>query len=257
MAARTATKKPRVRKTATKKRATPAEKSPTDQNTARMASPIPEMMEKPPETSPEMIPNNPENLGGGSQTGEEFSGFMGERGNLGAFENQSSTPEKPQQTEDDRNEPHKGTGSYTNTKFMGKREFHGLFKVAMLVPHKAVLLTKKVNLQTLVVSDDDPGARAASDALYEICYETSALHFAIESGTQFYQNVIIVISFVGGLALAGMAEYQEIQAAKKTIEGTATEVPEQKQETTPPPPTQPAGDNDQVYCDALSVGLSD
>lgn len=248
MAARTATKKPRVRKTATKKRATPAEKSPTDQNTARMASPIPEMMEKPPETPPEMIQKDAENPVGASQTG---GGFDGERGNLGAYETVDAVLEKPQVAQENRDIAHGD--------FIGRNTFFGTFLVAVSLPALTVKAIKKVELQSLQVSTEDPTTRAASDALYDLIYDAPSLHFIILSESKFYQNLGIVLAFVAPMVLGGLAEYREIQEGDKTIEGTATEVPAQKPTTPAPPPpsNKPANDDTPVYCDAMSAGIGD
>lgn len=70
-------------------------------------------------------------------------------------------------------------------------------------------------LKSLVEAPARPEARPASDAIYEICRETPALHFLIQPGGLWLQRLAVIGAYALPLAVAVKGELVERRAKAK------------------------------------------
>ncbi len=110
-----------------------------------------------------------------------------------------------------------------------KDQFFGMFRALIAAPNGVLAFQNKPELKTIMIAETDQGARAASDALWDICNEVPWLRWMIEPGSVWAQRALVIGGFVVPLAISARAEYAAMNAKPvnpepKKKEGEATPV---------------------------------
>lgn len=108
---------------------------------------------------------------------------------------------------------------------LDKDGFFELFCGVFAAPNIALVMKGAQPLESLPVRPDDVGARKASDAIYEICEETTWLHWMLAPESAWAQRMVVIGTF-------GMAKYNAVSA-----ELAARQAPKRRGE-----PNRPAED---------------
>ena len=93
--------------------------------------------------------------------------------------------------------------------------FYGLFQVPRLA---LAVIPPRVDLQSLNVSSETPGAPAAAAAAYNVCSKVPALRPLLRSADNPVISAIAVAIFTGGIAASAVTEYRAVivdRAAKR------------------------------------------
>lgn len=120
--------------------------------------------------------------------------------------------------------------------FIGKDEFFRSFRGMI----SAGNLAFNPPLLSLMIEEGNPDARAASDALYDICAEVHFLQFILGPSTKWAQRIAAIGMFGGGLYLSVRHELAtrqtDRQEQRRPADGVADAVAEEHEVRPPPPP---------------------
>jgi len=115
---------------------------------------------------------------------------------------------------------------------LSKDDFYGVFKMMFAMPN--MLPVAPFPLKTLPIKpEEEDGARAASDAIYDIACETPYLSWLIEPGSEWMQRAMVIGAFSFGKLMAIKLEL-DARISKAPPEGNqndASPTPEVKSET--------------------------
>lgn len=84
--------------------------------------------------------------------------------------------------------------------FLSREAFYAVFAKSHQLAGQAT------QLQTLIRAPDQPETRGASDAIYDICRDTSALHWIIRPGSLWFQRIAVLLAYGIGLGAGVRAE---------------------------------------------------
>ncbi|MGD1933252.1 MAG: hypothetical protein ACFB0Z_01890, partial [Candidatus Phaeomarinobacter sp.] len=118
--------------------------------------------------------------------------------------------------------------------------FIEMFRGLCAAPNIALAMMREQPLEALKVEADDPSARAASDALFEIVEETPALHFLLDPSSVWLKRTIVIGTFVVPRALAARGEWVACLVARQR-EAMAPEDAPQADDPMNKAPSAPAG----------------
>ena len=114
---------------------------------------------------------------------------------------------------------------------LSKDDFYGVFKMMFAMPN--MLPVAPFPLKALPIkSEEEDGARAASDAIHDIACETPYLSWLIEPGSEWMQRAMVIGAFSFGKLMAIKLEL-DARAPKEAPEGERTandNPPEEKTE---------------------------
>lgn len=96
-------------------------------------------------------------------------------------------------------------------------------------------------LQSLKIENDRDQARAAADALYDICIETPSMHFLIKPGGVWFQRITAIGAFALPKAMGVAAELQARKAMRRPMPKGEPERPENVQTEGPDAVSDPMG----------------
>lgn len=109
-------------------------------------------------------------------------------------------------------EPGAVSGPGVSPGTLTKDQFFGMFRALIAAPNGVLAFQNKPELKTLMIAETDQGARAASDALWDICNEVPWLRWMIEPGSVWAQRALVIGGFVVPLAISARAEYAALNA---------------------------------------------
>lgn len=99
-----------------------------------------------------------------------------------------------------------GAGTGRTAALLAPDEFFVAFRALIGAPNIVLYARGVEPLQTLQISEADPAARAASDALYETCLDVPWMRFLIQPESKWAQRSLVVGSFAVGLVQGVRAE---------------------------------------------------